>query len=147
MDSIGITDTNTQFEINGGLAIVSMITAVSFAFLVDKFGRRPLFIAATAGMLIVFALWTMCSALFEVDGNQTAGKVVVFLISLHGISYNLAWSGLLIAYTVEITPFKMRAKGLMLMNFFVQVALIFNQYVPCSWKILSLITNYNILGM
>lgn len=26
-------------------------------------------------------------------------------------------------------PFKIRAKGLMLMNFFVQVALVFNQYI------------------
>ncbi len=35
----------------------------------------------------------------------------------------------LTAYTVEILPFKIRAKGLMIMNFFVNIALIFNQWV------------------
>lgn len=78
-------------------------------------------------MGITFTLWTVCSALYDLHGNLAAGKVVVFFIFLHGIFYNIAWSGLLVAYTVEIMPYKLRAKGLMLMNFFVQVALVFNQ--------------------
>ncbi|KAJ9629509.1 hypothetical protein H2203_001883 [Taxawa tesnikishii (nom. ined.)] len=128
MDSIGITDTNTQFEINGCLTILSLIISVSCAFLIDKIGRRPLFLAATTGMLICFTLWTICVALFD-QGNKAAGKAVVAFIWLHSATYAFAWSGLLVAYTVEIMPFKIRAKGLMLMNFFVQVALVFNQYI------------------
>lgn len=127
MDSIGVTDTNTQFEINGSLTILSLIVSVSCAFLVDKFGRRPLFLAATTGMLICFTLWTVCTALFDLKGNAAAGKAVIAFIFLFSVSYAFAWSGLLVAYTVEILPFKLRAKGLMLMNFFIQVALVFNQ--------------------
>ena len=37
-------------------------------------------------------------------------------------------SPLLVAYTVEILPFKIRAKGLMIMNLCVNCSLVFNQY-------------------
>jgi hypothetical protein len=90
-------------------------------------GRRPLFIAATLGMLITFTLWTICTALYDTRGNLAAGKAVIGFIFLFSACYAFAWSGLLFANTVEIMPFKLRAKGLMLMNFFIQVALIFNQ--------------------
>jgi len=128
MDSIGVTSSDTQFEINGSLTIMSLIVSVSCAFLIDKVGRRPLFLAATSAMLVCFTLWTVCTALFE-QGNLAAGKAVIGFIYLFSFSYALAWSGLLVAYTVEIMPFKLRAKGLTLMNFFVQVALTVNQCV------------------
>jgi len=129
MDSIGITDTTTQFVINGVLSIWSLIVSVSCAFLVDKVGRRPMFLIATSGMLLMFVLWTICTAQYDLNGNKAAGQAIVAFIVLFGTSYSLAWSGLLVAYTVEILPFKIRAKGLMLMNFFVQAALVFNQYI------------------
>lgn len=78
-------------------------------------------------MLITFTMWTICTALFDLNGNKAAGKAVIAMIFLFSASYAFAWSGLLVAYTVEILPFKLRAKGLMLMNFFVQAALVFNQ--------------------
>jgi len=48
-DSIGITNSDSQLGINGGLTILSLIVSVTCAMLCDKVGRRPLFIAATAG--------------------------------------------------------------------------------------------------
>ena len=103
-NSIGITDPDTQLGINGGLTILSLIVSVSCALLVDRVGRRPLFISATAAMCVT-------------------------MILIFSVAYALAWSGLLVAYTVEILPFKIRAKGLMIMNLFIQVALTINQYV------------------
>ena len=79
------------------------------------------------GMFVSFVLWTVCSALYDLHDNLAAGKTVIFFIFLHGAFYNIAWSGLLVGYTVEIMPYKLRAKVLMLMNFFVQAALVFNQ--------------------
>jgi hypothetical protein len=83
-------------------------------------------------MLICFIGWTVCSAIYQDSGNAGAGRAVIAFIWLFSVSYALAWSGLLVAYTVEIMPYKIRAKGLMVMNFWVQVALVINQYVqPC----------------
>ena len=55
MKSIGITDHNEQFEINGSKTIVSLIVGLIAAAVVDKVGRRPLFMTATFGR-------TSCSA-------------------------------------------------------------------------------------
>ena len=116
--------------------------------LADKLGRRPLFLAATAGMLIVFIFWTICSARYEATSSPSAGKAVVAFIWIFNVCYSFAWSGLLVAYTVEILPFKIRAKGLMVMNFWIQAALCINQYVnPIgfqhlnpAWKLYTIYT-------
>ncbi|KAF2796051.1 general substrate transporter [Melanomma pulvis-pyrius CBS 109.77] len=127
--SIGITDADTQLGLNGGLTILSLIVSVSCAMLVDRVGRRPLFITATASMCVCFILWTISSSQQEQKGSAAAGRAVIAFIWIFNVSYALAWSGLLVAYTVEILPFKIRAKGLMVMNFWVQAALTINQYV------------------
>ena len=138
MDSIGVTSSDTQFKINGSLTIVSLLVSVSCAFLIDRVGRRKLFLVATSGMLICFVCWTICTALYELHGNLAAGKAVIAFIFFFSIAYAFAWSGLLVAYTVEIMPFKLRAKGLMVMNFFVNAALVFNQYInPIGLKKLT----------
>jgi MFS family permease len=133
--SIGITSSDSQLGLNGGLNIWSLIVSCTCALLCDRVGRRPLFIAATLGMLCCFIAWTICAAVYQDNGNKAAGRAVVAFIWLHGTTYSLAWSGLLVGYTVEIMPFKIRAKGLMVMNFWVQVALVINQYVnPLGFK-------------
>ena len=50
-DSVGITSSDSQLGINGGLSILSLIVSVSCAMLCDRVGRRPLFLSATAGTL------------------------------------------------------------------------------------------------
>jgi len=127
-ESIGITDSDTQLGLNGGLNILSLIVSVTCAMQIDRFGRRPLFLAATGSMGVTFIIWTICSA-EQAKGSVAAGRAVIGMIWIFSVAYALAWSGLLVAYTVEILPFKIRAKGLMLMNFWIQAALTFNQYV------------------
>jgi sugar porter (SP) family MFS transporter len=126
-NSIGIKDPDTQLGLNGGLTILSLIVSVSCALLIDRIGRRPLFMAATGTMCLCFVIWTICSS--RSDQDSAAAKGVIAMIWIFSVCYALAWSGLLVAYTVEILPFKIRAKGLMIMNFFIQVALTINQYV------------------
>lgn len=128
-NSVGLTDEDAQLGINGGLTILSLIVSVTFAMLCDRFGRRPLFITATAGMLTTFTILTICTSLYQNNGNLAAGRAVIAMIWLFSVAYAFAWSGLLVGYTVEILPFKIRAKGLMLLNFFIQVALTITNYV------------------
>jgi hypothetical protein len=67
------------------------------------------------------------------DGNKAAGKAIIGLMIVHGSFYNIAWSGLLYSYSVEILPYTLRAKGVMVMSFAVQVAAVFNQLVVLSF--------------
>jgi hypothetical protein len=66
---------------------------------------------------------------------QAAGNAVIAMLVLYGFSYSMAWTGLLVAYAVEIVPYALRAKGLAIMFFCVNVALFFNNYVnPIALK-------------
>lgn len=51
------------------------------------------------------------------------------MIFIYYVFYNMAWSGLLVGYTVEILPYHIRAKGMTVVFLFVDIALFFNQYV------------------
>lgn len=59
LNSVGITGSYDQSVINGGLQIWSFLVALGFSvFLVDKFGRKTLFMIAAVGMLVSFSVWT-----------------------------------------------------------------------------------------
>jgi len=129
LDQIGYTNPMTQNVINGVLQIFSFAVALTMANLVDRIGRRPLFITATAGMLVSFIAWTICSSQYAQHGTVAAANGVVGFIYIFYFFYCLAWSGLLVGYTVEILPYNIRAKGMTCVWLTVDVALFFNQYV------------------
>lgn len=129
LDTIGITDPDMQLKINGVLNIWNCIVAIGMCFTVEKFGRRPLFLTSTAGMCGSFVIWTILSERFNATQKKADGSAVVFMIFLYYTFYNLAWSGLLVGYSVEILPFSIRAKGMCYMFAMVDLALFFNTYI------------------
>lgn len=62
------------------------------------------------------------SPLYETFSVQSTTNHFLFLTSL-------AFTPLIVAYTIEILPYPMRAKGFNIFNFTISLALIFNQYV------------------
>lgn len=124
-----LTDHIHFTQLSGGQTILSLIVSVSMAMLVDKFGRRPMFLLSTGGMFVVFVFWTLCAGLYEQHGAPGSNYAMIFFIWLFGVFYSVAWSGLLIGYAIEILPYKLRAKGLMILNMTVQAALCLNTYV------------------
>ncbi|KPI42518.1 Lactose permease [Cyphellophora attinorum] len=128
-DSVGITSTTSKLGLDAGNKVMSLLVSITCALLVDRVGRRPLFIAATAGMFLFFLALTITGSQYSRNPSNGTGILAVVWIWLHGVAYMFAWSGLLVAYTVEVLPFKLRAKGLTIMNVAVQVALVVNQYV------------------
>ncbi|KAL3427202.1 hypothetical protein PVAG01_00711 [Phlyctema vagabunda] len=135
-NSMGITEQNKKIPLNGGQTLLSLVVSVSCAFLVDRVGRRPLFLISTAGMVLCFLAWTITSSIFEKDTtNMSAGYPQVAFVWMFSVFYSLAWSGLLVAYALEILPYKLRAKGLMVMNLTVQSALVLGNYTnPIAWE-------------
>lgn len=127
-DSAGITGSTQKLGLSAGQTCLALIVSISMAMLVDKFGRRPMFLAATGGMFGTFIFWTLTAALYEEKGAKGANYAMLFFIWIFGVFYSLAWSGLLVGYSIEILPYKLRAKGLMVMNMTVQAALTLNAY-------------------
>ncbi|CAI6335597.1 unnamed protein product [Periconia digitata] len=129
LETIDITNSSHQALINGGLTIWCWLVSLGCAFLVDRVGRRTLFLSAGIGMLLAFSIWTACSAVYSQTGNSHAGSAVLAMIFLFYGAAGLAWPGLTVSYTVEILPFNIRAKGLTLCFVFTSLSGVFNQYV------------------
>ena len=80
-------------------------------------------------MLLFLVCATITGQQYALKNIIGIGYANIVFVWLHGVAYALAWSGLLVAYTVEILPYKLRAKGVFIMNLAVQVALTINNYV------------------
>ncbi|KAL5499223.1 hypothetical protein ACEPAH_1741 [Sanghuangporus vaninii] len=138
-DAIGITDPTTQLLINGILQIWNLAVAVTASFLADRLGRRILFLTSCIGMLVFWTAQTICFKLSN-DGNMAAAHGTIAFIFLFYMAYDLAFTPLIVSYTVEILPYALRAKGFNIFNFTISLALIFNQYVnpvalgALSWR-------------
>ncbi|KAH6887708.1 general substrate transporter [Thelonectria olida] len=129
MDTVGIKDKKTQALVNGIINIWNWSLALTTAFFVEKVGRRPLFRTSTLGMLLVFIGWTVASAYFTETGARSAGVAVIALIFVYEIFYCIAFSPLPVAYSVEVLPYSIRAKGMATYVFSTKAAVFVNQYV------------------
>ncbi|EPS25817.1 cellodextrin transporter CdtD [Penicillium oxalicum 114-2] len=131
---IGITDSNTQLTINLILSAVNVVSATGICFFVEYFGRRKLFLTSSFSMLACYVATTIALARFLIakEGGTTddhAANTVIAFMFLFYIAYNIGYSGLLVSYSSEILPYRLRAKGLTIMFFCVDLSLWFNQYV------------------
>ncbi|KZP23824.1 general substrate transporter [Athelia psychrophila] len=124
LDGVGIESINTKTAINGGLQVWNLAFAMTGALLVDKVGRRPLFLISTIGMLATFSMWTLTTALFSARNNDAAAKATVPIMFIYFAFYDICYTPLLISYTLEILPYGIRAKG-----FAIMFALVFDQFV------------------
>ncbi|KAF5327749.1 hypothetical protein D9619_004841 [Psilocybe cf. subviscida] len=157
LDGVGIDNDNTKAIINGCLQIFNFVIAATAAMLIDVVGRRPLFLISNGGMFISFSMWTITTALYNAMGNIDAAKATIPLIFVFYFFYDLAYTPLLVAYALEILPFRVRAKGFAVMNFTIMATVAFNQFVNpwaldsiswwyyifyCGWLIIELVFIY-----
>jgi MFS family permease len=112
LDTIGITEVKDQTLINGLLQIFNWIVAISLgALMVDRLGRRMLFLVSTIGMLFSYIAWTALTAQFVQTRDTALGRAVVGMIFVYYLFYDIAWTPLLQAYPVEIFPYSLRGRG------------------------------------
>ncbi|KAJ4288794.1 hypothetical protein N0V88_007330 [Collariella sp. IMI 366227] len=132
----GIKHENQKLAMSTGKTILDLIVTIAAALNVDRFGRRPMFLVSMTGMVISFVCWTITGAVYENSGetNLTSGYGQLVFIWIFGVFYDIGFSGLLVAYALEILPFHLRAKGMMIMNITVQAILaISNQTNKLAW--------------
>ncbi|KAF5367586.1 hypothetical protein D9758_003710 [Tetrapyrgos nigripes] len=127
LEGVGVTSTETKAAINGSLQVFNLIVSLAASSLVDWVGRRTLFLVSNTGMLIAFGLWTVTEALFNALQKPAAAKATIPLIFVFYFFYDIAYTSLLVSYTLEILPYKVRAKGFAVMHITIYLTTIFNQ--------------------
>lgn len=133
-EGAGITSDNQKLGLSTGKTILDLIVTIGAALNVDRFGRRPLFLVSVFGMVGSFVCWTITGAVYENSNgtNTGSGYAQLVFIWAFGIFYDIGFSGLLVAYALEVLPFHLRAKGMMIMNITVQAILAIGKYVAPS---------------
>ncbi|KAF2150936.1 general substrate transporter [Myriangium duriaei CBS 260.36] len=131
LDSVGVTSADIQTLINGLLQLFNLLVAVGGAFMVDRLGRRTLFLWSGVGMLLCFVSLTACAGVFNraPDANHSAAIAVIVFIFLYFFHYDIAYTPLLFGYTTEILPYTIRAKGLTVQMFVFYSSLIILSFV------------------
>ena len=71
----------------------------------------------------------VCLTEYSEYGVPAAGHAFVVFVFLFFAAYDIAFTPLIISYTVEILPFHLRSKGFGVFGVVIFLAVIFNQYV------------------
>ncbi|KAH7011271.1 general substrate transporter [Ilyonectria destructans] len=129
LETVGITSVKDQTLISGCLQIWNLLWAVAAASMVDKIGRRALFLSSGAIMLASYIIITGLSGSFAATGNAATGTTVIPFLFIYFMGYDIALTPLLVAYPVEIWPFRLRAKGLSVTMLTTLAAVFFNTFI------------------
>lgn len=121
-----VTSITNQTLISAGLQIWNLIFAVGAAFSVDKLGRRALFLASAATMLVSYIIITGLSGSFAQTQVPSVGVAVIPMLFIFFAGYDIALTPLLISYPCEIWPYRLRSRGLTVTFVSTVLAIFFN---------------------
>lgn len=128
LTQVGITGTNQQTGINGGMQIWNFLVSIAGAILADKIGRRTLWMVSFIAMILANIGTIVSSAIVAHDStNRVAAAFVIVFLFLYNAGFNIACNPLAYSYPTEILPYAMRTKGLSVMVAVGQALLIVNQ--------------------
>lgn len=131
LESIGITSTKKQLQINGCLMIYNFAICCFMTSICTKIKRRTMFIGGVGGMLVSYIIWTVLSAINEQRNfdDKLLANGVLAMIFFYYFFYDTCLNGLPYLYLTEVLPYSHRAKGLMIMQASMYTAMIYNNYV------------------
>ncbi|KFY94732.1 hypothetical protein V500_03095 [Pseudogymnoascus sp. VKM F-4518 (FW-2643)] len=129
LNSIGITNSKTQLIINGCININGVIWGNFFSVLVNKIGRRPLFLYGTVGMFCAFLIITILTAINTGQdfANPGMGHTTIAMILIFGAFYKMPGVAFP-SYTAEVAPYELRAKAFVITGFGDALANLFSGY-------------------
>lgn len=122
LDNAGITDENTQLQINIILNAFCLVCSVVGTYFVDVWGRKPTAIASQAALTIFLF---MIGALTKTYGNSTNHSAIygtVGIIFLFQGAYSFGWTPILYLYPAEVLNYPIRANGMGVFQFFLNGA-------------------------
>ncbi|KAF7557423.1 hypothetical protein G7Z17_g694 [Cylindrodendrum hubeiense] len=122
LENAGITSQQKKLMLNGIFTVLTFLTNLVGARLMDKVGRRPMLLGTLSFCVGCFAIIIPTSkyAVENPDNSNMANASIAF-IYLFGLSWYLAWAPLSPMYIVEVLDTETRAKGKSLAQLFTAV--------------------------
>ncbi|WYZ36140.1 hypothetical protein EsH8_XI_000023 [Colletotrichum jinshuiense] len=110
LGTIGITDAKTQLVITACLAIWNLLFSVGSASMVDRFGKRPMFLLSAGTMLASYVAITALSASFAENGNKAVG-IAIWTYNLRSRGLTLVWTAAasLASFNILVNPIALEA--------------------------------------
>jgi MFS family permease len=90
LDTVGITSVADQTLISACLQIWNLLVGIIAAFLVDRVGRRPLFLTSAGTMLVGIVVITGLSGSFSQTGHAATGTAVIPFLFVFYAGYDIA---------------------------------------------------------
>ena len=108
------SSSQTVILMNAIIAIFSTLSPFTAFFLIDKLGRRPLFMASSVGLtLTLFTMATVVTQTPEEHGHHTlpVGVGVIILVCVFQLCFGPGWGGAVWIWTSEVWPVAVRANA------------------------------------
>lgn len=151
MGSAGITDPDTQLQINVILTSFTLIVALVGSWFADKVGRKTLCATTlTAGLLSLYVLAGL-TAKYGASGNKSGIYGTIAMIFIYNATYAWGITPLTVLYPPEVLSFDIRALG---MGFYTLVTKLCGLFVAMvipfgmeaiSWKVYIINASIDIL--
>ncbi|KAJ6542715.1 hexose transporter [Mycena capillaripes] len=127
--SIGIHDNMTKNRLDLALSCWGLLCATALAVTVPRFKRRTMFLACTVSIFCVLVGWTVATAEFAKTQDHAWAVTVLVFIFLFAPAIGMGYGVLVYTYLMELFPFHLRAKGIVLFSWFNRTSVFFSQLV------------------
>lgn len=108
LDQVGLASSAEKTLINAMLNTWNLLVAVPAALVIYRFSRRGIFLVSTAGVIVVFSIWTALAAEYVKTQRGGLGIGVVASIFVFNGFYSICWVPMVISYPLELSTTKQR---------------------------------------
>ncbi|KAI5456497.1 MFS sugar transporter-like protein [Mariannaea sp. PMI_226] len=117
LDNAGITNSNTQLQINIILNAFCLVCALAGTHFADRLGRRPNALASTAMLTICLYIVGVLTKEYGTSTNKSGIYATVAFIFLFMGAYSFGWTPLAYLYPPEVLNYAIRSKGMGIFTF------------------------------
>ncbi|KEF55567.1 uncharacterized protein A1O9_08317 [Exophiala aquamarina CBS 119918] len=119
----------------GIFGICNTAGGVTNLFLIDRTGRRKLFLSGLLILSVWLGVFAACSSKYAQTGLTTWGKAGISFVMVYIYCFGATFAASPYAYATEVLPTKIRAQGMALALFAANaVMLTFSQTAPIALK-------------
>ncbi|KAI1867534.1 hypothetical protein JX265_007336 [Neoarthrinium moseri] len=118
LDQAGVTDSNSQLQINVGISCWCFIVALTGSFMLDVLGRRKQTLACIAGMVVTLFMIGSLIKVFGESENESGIYATIAVVFLFQGFYSFSITPMTSVYPTEISQYKLRSAGIAIFRFF-----------------------------